>query len=288
MTTPWRRSWEKGPPSRNGGIVLVAVFHVKAMNQVGDAFRARKAAQRPPSPAAWRKSNRLGGSFSRNRIHGGCRREHEHCGAMIGSGCNRIRPPRASMDFGGEERGGGKKIKAPAARRASRRQKREFLSIRPPPTRPLNSTLRPAMKGSKAANNVDVGFMRASLKKKKKESMTLSKTPTGHPAGNALRPLNDCPPPASRGAPGYFFPTRRQASKSRRFTCHGPSRAQNGFEKIKKSLAFSTGSAPAGAMRPLCDPVRPARFVATFAGLNLLRPKRTEKAARSNSEPRQA
>lgn len=88
--------------------------------------------------------------------------------------------------------------------------------------------------------------------------MTLSKTPTGHPAGNALRPLNDCPPPASRGAPGYFFPTRRQASKSRRFTCHGPSRAQNGFEKIKKSLAFSTGSAPAGAMSAPLRP-RPAR-----------------------------
>lgn len=65
MTKPWRRSWEKGPPSRNGGIVLVAVFHVKAMNRVGDAFRTRKAAQRPPKPAAGRKRQRLGGSFSR-------------------------------------------------------------------------------------------------------------------------------------------------------------------------------------------------------------------------------
>lgn len=88
--------------------------------------------------------------------------------------------------------------------------------------------------------------------------MTLSKTPTGHPAGNALRPLNDCPPPASRGAPGYFFPTRWQASKSRRFTCHGPSRAQNGFEKSKKSLAFSTGSTQAGDMRAPLRP-RPTR-----------------------------
>lgn len=88
--------------------------------------------------------------------------------------------------------------------------------------------------------------------------MTLSKTPTGHPAGNALRPLNDCPPPASRGAPGDFFPTRRQASKSRRFTCHGPIRAQNGFEKSKKSLAFSTGSTQAGAMSAPLRP-RPAR-----------------------------
>ncbi len=88
--------------------------------------------------------------------------------------------------------------------------------------------------------------------------MTLSKTPTGHPAGNALRPLNDCPPPASQGAPGDFFPTRRQASKSRRFTCHGPSRAQNGFEKSKMALAFSTGSTQAGAMSAPLRP-RPTR-----------------------------
>ena len=60
MTKPWRRSWEKGPPSRNGGIVLVAVFHVKAMNRWGMlSEHGKRRSVRPNLPQGEKKMGKL-------------------------------------------------------------------------------------------------------------------------------------------------------------------------------------------------------------------------------------
>ena len=134
----------------------------------------------------------------------------------------RTLPLQAAASRHGLWRGGRGGRKSRRRRPGGRPGEKTRIFVDSPPTRPLNSTLRPAMKKPKAANQRRRRFHARLSEKKKKRSMTLSKTPTGHPADNALRPLNDCPPPASRGAPGYSFPTRRQASKSRRLACPGP------------------------------------------------------------------
>lgn len=61
MTKPWRRSWGKGRPSRNGGIVLVAVFHVKAMNRWGMlSEHGKRRSVRPNLPQGEKKNQPAG------------------------------------------------------------------------------------------------------------------------------------------------------------------------------------------------------------------------------------
>lgn len=68
----------------------------------------KRRSVRPNLPQGEKKKSTGGlGAFRANRIHGEGRKEHGRCVAMIGSGRCRFRPPRAAMDFGGEEGGGG-------------------------------------------------------------------------------------------------------------------------------------------------------------------------------------
>ena len=129
MTKPWRRSWGKGRPSKNGGIVLVAVFHVKAMNRWGMlSERGKRRSVRPNLPQG-EKTTSGSGAFRANRIHGEGRKEHGRCGAMIDSGRCRFRPPRAAMDFGWGEGGENQGAGGPAT------ETRTFVDSRdPPPT----------------------------------------------------------------------------------------------------------------------------------------------------------